>query len=147
MFQRFSLLLLLTVAVLSQACRSIPDSERAGDGPSKTIERQANTYDDSDNTLTVVTDEISEDFKFRSKSETPVSKGVFYTGAVIGAVPLIPFVLAAEWISETGDSALKAPEAAGVIVGSTLAAPFYLIEKPVAKVSKAVSKSSRASKS
>ena len=134
MFQRFSLLIVFTVAVLSQACRSIPDSESPAQRElidrSSTLDRTVDA---------VVPAEITDDFGLLSKSETPFSKVAFWVGAGIGGLPLIPLSAPLERTTDLEASVIYAPSiTTGLIVGSALAAPFYLIEKPTAKVSKAM---------
>ncbi|MDF1665480.1 MAG: hypothetical protein P1V97_27215 [Planctomycetota bacterium] len=142
MFQRLSLLLVFTLAVLSQACRSIPDSESAGsrdsiDRPSLLGER-----------IDAIPEEITDDFGLLSKSETPISKTAFWVGAGIGALPLIPLSAPFEGRTDLDAEMLYAPSiTTGLIVGSALAAPLYLIEKPSVKVGKALKKKSAAPRS
>lgn len=141
MFQRFSLLLVFTVAILSQACRSIPDSERAGSRDS--VNRSSLLGD----RIECVPEEITDDFGLLSKSETPISKTAFWIGAGIGGLPLVPLSAPFEGTTDLDAAVVYAPSmTTGLIVGSALAAPFYLVEKPTVKVVKAVKGSKQASK-
>lgn len=130
MFRRFFSIFLVTVVILTQGCRSIPDGPPDFDEP-------INRPQLMDEGLERVPGEIRDDFDLLGRSETPVAKTAFWVGATMSGLPLMALSSPLEKVSSAKSSTIYGPSMmVGATVGAAVATPFYLIEKPAVQVRK-----------